>query len=200
MQGAILSLHYLPCISWFRDFMAHSPVLIEKEENFVKSTARNRCEIAGANGKQVLSVPILGGRDHHQKYKQTRIAYQNHWRSSHWQSIRSAYGSAPYFEFYCERFQKFYESEHEFLFDFNHELLKLVLATLKAKKEFSFTQYYNSAVAEMIDLRNRSAEDSMPRYYQVFEERNGFIGDLSILDLIFHLGPQALSYIEKLKG
>lgn len=201
MSAALLSLHYLPDIAWFRNYLNYEVIRIEKQENFVKSTGRNRCDIAGANGRQTLTIPLAGGRDHHRKYTDTKIAYVSNWQDSHWHSIKSAYGSTPYFEFYAHIFQKFYEKQYEHLFDFNADLLTAVLSVLKVKKGFEFTTTYEKNVAGKIDLRSGRGSlkhtPDFPRYLQVFEERNGFISNLSILDLIFHLGPQSTDYIAK---
>ena len=113
MHTCLVELPYLPNIVWFSNFLKMENVWIEREENFVKSTFRNRCEIAGANGRQMLSIPLQGGRDHHRLYKETRILNDTRWQKIHWQGIRSAYGSAPYFEFYEDRIRKFYETEFE---------------------------------------------------------------------------------------
>ncbi len=191
MKAALLELPYLPNIIWFRKFLKYENILIEREENFVKSTFRNRCEIAGANGKQKLSIPVVGGRDHHQLYKNVKIDNSVPWQKIHWQSIRSAYGSTPFFEFYAERFQPFYEKEFEFLFEFNHELLKTVLKILKTEKMFELTSVFKKQPEGMIDLRGKKEVETLKRYYQSFEERNGFQENLSIIDVIFNLGPQA---------
>ena len=201
MNAALLDLQYLPNISWFARFTQYEHIWIEKHENFVKSTGRNRCEVAGANGRQTLTIPLLGGRDHHQKYTETKMAYSSNWKDSHWHSIKSAYGSAPYFEFYAHIFQKFYEKEHVFLYDFNLELLNSVLSMLKLSKGYEFTTEYQKEPIDKANLRSTRNTtiviQSLPRYYQVFEERNGFISNLSILDLIFHLGPESKEYLLK---
>jgi hypothetical protein len=199
MAAALLDLQYLPNISWFKNFTNYEFIWIEKQENFIKSTGRNRCEIAGANGRQTLTIPLLGGRDHHQKYTDVKIACTSNWNDSHWHSIKSAYGSAPYFEFYAHIFQKFYEKPPLFLFDFNLELLNAVLSILKLSKGYELTTTYQKELTDKINLRSTRntplAIPTLPRYYQVFEERNGFLSNLSILDLIFHLGPQCKEYL-----
>ena len=199
MSAAVLELPYLPNISWFKNYVRYEQIWIEQHENFVKSGSRNRCRIAGANGLQTLTIPLQGGRDHHRLYTNTQIAYHSDWQKNHWHSIRSAYGSAPYFEFYAHLFQKFYEKQYPLLFDFNLELLRATLAALKMKKGFEFTTVYENKFDDKTDLRsqrNASTETpNLPRYYQVFEERNGFIADLSVLDLIFNLGPQSSDYL-----
>jgi hypothetical protein len=185
MSAALLSLHYLPNIAWLKTFVQNENIWIEKQENFVKSTGRNRCQIAGANGRHTLTIPLLGGRDHHRLYSDTKIAYETHWQDSHWYSIQSAYGSAPYFEFYAHIFQKFYEKEYPGLFDFNLELLNVLISVLKVKKNFEFTTEYQKIPVGITDLRfGKNIVDAaiiLPRYLQVFEERHGFLSNLSIL-------------------
>jgi hypothetical protein len=187
---AITYLPYLPNINWLQNFVKHQP-RIEAHENFVKSTCRNRCEIAGANGKQILPIPLEGGRDHHRLYREVRISYHEDWQKKHWQSIRSAYGSAPFFEFYADRFQPFYERRYELLFDFNMDMLKTVLVALKFNNSLTITEAYQSAD---IDLR-RETEISAIEYHQVFRERNGFYPNLCALDLLFNEGNRSKAII-----
>jgi hypothetical protein len=198
MPAALIDLQYLPSISWFCTYLSYPEVWIEREENFVKSTARNRCSIAGAGGEIRLTIPLKGGRDHHRKYSETAISYQTNWHLQHWQSIVSAYGSAPFFEHYCEKFQKIYETPPALLFDFNLALLNMALTLLKLNKDYKLTAVYEKEPAGITDFRSsrhNTLNIQHGRYYQVFEERNGFISNLSILDLLFNLGPEAKSYL-----
>ena len=194
MNSSIFYLPYLPNINWLQNFLKQDVVLLEAEENFVKSTYRNRCEIAGANGKQILTIPIVGGRDHHQLYKKVRISYTENWQKKHWQAILSTYGSAPFFEFYAHKFQPFYEKQFDFLFEFNLELLHTTLSVLKFKKDFKLTTQYQKLNSEMIDLRNANQTSSI-KYYQGFEERNGFVANLCALDIIFNEGNRSKEII-----
>ena len=196
MNAALLYLPYLPNINWLQNFAKHETVLIEREENFVKSTYRNRCEIAGANGKQTLSIPIIGGRDHHQLYREVRISYTENWQRKHWQAIRSAYGSAPFFEFYAEKFQPLYEKKFELLFDFNLALLKTSLSILKLSSDFRITEIFEKEPTGKIDLRSDEQISSL-KYYQVFQERNRFIPNLCVLDLIFNEGNRSTEIISQ---
>ncbi len=196
-MAAVFYLPYLPNISWLQNFAKYDSVLIEAEENFVKSTFRNRCEIAGANGKQVLTIPIIGGRDHHQLYKQVRISYTENWQKRHLQAIRSAYGSAPFFEFYAHKFELVYQKQFEFLFEFNSELLKITLSVLKLNNNLHFTTEYMKESSETIDLRGANESSTELKYYQVFEERNGFVANLCALDLIFNEGNRSLEVISR---
>lgn len=201
MNKALIDLQYLPSITWFSQYLKHEQVWIERHENFVKSTGRNRCAIAGANGLQLLSIPLQGGRDHHRLYTGLNISYKADWQSNHWQSIISAYGSTPYYEHYGYRLQPFYERQHESLFEFNLQLLQAVLKMLKAEREILFTDSYVKApngVADLRTVRKNDMEISTPPYYQIFADKNGFIPNLSIIDLIFHKGPEAKEYLMKM--
>lgn len=190
-------MQYLPTIGWFKKILQAENVLVEQHENFVKSTGRNRSAIVGANGLQLLTIPLAGGRDNHRAYSQVGIAYQADWQSNHWQSIVSAYGSTPYFEHYAFKLQPFYEKRIDSLFDFNLQLLKVLLKMLKTEREIQFTGSYAKTVEGLTDLRSGRKNDEvpMPPYYQIFSHKHGFIPNLSIIDLIFHKGPEAKEYI-----
>jgi hypothetical protein len=203
MVTALIDLQYLPNVNWMANFMAFDKLIIEQHENFIKSTYRNRCEIAGAGGKLTLTIPVAGGRDHHQKYGATKIDKTKSWQHAHWQSIIAAYGSSPFFDFYADKLEPFYNRPFELLFDFNIQLLKTLMQMLKAKKEFEFTSVYEKMPMGVIDLRSTRQSMLNPvinhqRYYQVFEDRNGFMPNLSVLDLIFNEVPVAMSYIQRL--
>lgn len=195
-MSTVMYLPYLPDINWLQKYVACQPIVIERHENFVKSTNRNRCRITGANGVQMLSIPLGGGRDHHRLYTDVKISNAVNWQQKHWQAIRSAYGSAPYFEYYADRFLTSYEKQYEYLFEFNADLLRVVLKSLKLSTEIVFTESYQPTDAYSNDLRNDKQESSV-RYYQVFEERNGFVPNLCVLDLLFNEGPQALAILRQ---
>lgn len=197
MSVALLYLPCLPSVSWLMDFASHERIVIENEENFIKATFRNRYEIAGPNGRILLTVPVEGGREKRQKYKEVRICYRMNWQKIHWQSIRSAYGRAPFFEYYSDKFEAIYQKQYDSLFNFNMLLLEQVLGMLRISKDVGMTTSFERMPADVIDLRTLDdrPERNLPRYYQVFEERNGFISNLSIMDLLFHLGPGAKNYL-----
>lgn len=201
MNGTLLELPYLPNIKWMSCFLQSQNVCIERHENFVKSTYRNRCEIAGPNGRQVLSIPLSGGRDTHRLYTQVQMQTDARWRKIHWQSIRSAYGRSPFFEYYSQPFEAQFLNTQTSLFEFNYGLLCTMLRLLKCNNPILFTSSYEPNPSELCDYR--LIEPAQPvevlRYYQVFEDRNGFMANLSGIDLLFNMGPAAKDYLLKLK-
>ncbi|SEG36800.1 WbqC-like protein family protein [Halpernia humi] len=200
MNIQLLPLFYLPNISWFSEFLKKdSEVILEKFENFPKQTFRNRTNIYGANGKLSLVIPI----NHTGKrlYKETEISYAENWQKQHWKSIKNAYQSSPYFEFYEDRFAKIYENQEQYLFDFNLKALEILLNLLKIDQNIQFTEKYE-AETSALDLRQefsakKESKKNFENYYQIFSEKYGFIYDLSVCDLLFNLGPESLIYLRK---
>lgn len=189
----LLPTAYFPPISYFSDICRHDELVIETQETFPKQTLRNRCEIATSQGSFRLSVP-LAGRSNKSKAFEVRIA-QTNWRELHWKSIMTAYGSSPFFIFYEQEIRALLNSQQDNLIAYNTELLKGIFKLLKLNKSIIFTSVYETEF-EGTNRRNFHKSIVNP-YHQVFNEKTGFINDLSILDLIFNLGPQSLSYLQR---
>jgi hypothetical protein len=201
MQGAILPLFYLPPIEYFNNFVKYKEnILIEQYEHFPKQTFRNRASIQSPNGKLDLIIPVVKGSKVHTKVKDVRISYDFDWQRLHWMSLQTSYRRSSYFEYYEDQLSPFYEKKWDYLLDFNLEIFTLLLKLLKLKGEYALTQSYEEGYEGMADLRNSispkktSAHNFQP-YYQVFEERHGFIPNLSIVDLLFSQGPQSSKFI-----
>lgn len=185
---------YLPSIVWMQRMAALEVIYVNSEERFRKSTDRNRCTIAGANGKIMLSVPLTGGRGVKSKTKDVRINYSEPWQKHHWKSIQTAYGKSSFFHFYEDRLQPFYEQRFEFLIDFNIHILQVCFEILHWTKKIE-TEVQNSKLKTknrpVPVLQGKPDTPVLKPYHQVFEERHGFIPNLSILDLICTMGPEA---------
>jgi hypothetical protein len=197
MAGKILvSTAYLPPIEYFALISKADEVLIEKEENYLKQTYRNRCYILSAYGPQLLSVPVYLGSIHKTPIKDIRIDYSKRWQNVHLRAMTASYNSSPYYEFYFDIFERIILKDHEFLLDLNFELTESVLKILKIKKSISYTSVFEHINKIPNDFRYiiSPKEDSnfiMKEYRQVFNPGNGFIPGLSIVDLIFNMGPEA---------
>ena len=198
----LLPIFYLPPISWFSVFLdSENEVSFEQFENFPKQTYRNRAVIYGANGKLPLIIPIkhTGKRE----IKDIEISFTEDWQKLHWKSIKTAYQSTPYFEYYEDKLKSIFEKKENSLMDFNLKALKVVLNILKTEKDFSLTQEYfknpeSEDHRETFSAKSES-ELQMAQYYQSFSEKHGFIKDLSILDLICNIGPESLTYIKNIE-
>lgn len=202
MKTKLLPIFYLPPVSWFAAFLdAESEIMLEKSENLPKQTYRTRANIYGANGKLSLIVPV-----HHNGKRVMRdieISYAEDWMNLHWKSIKTAYQSSPYFEFYEDRLAEMYSRKEKFLVDFNLKTLETVQQILKTEKAYSLNNEYD-ACPESEDLRNFFSAKKRPEteaepYYQTFSDKLGFLPDLSILDLICNKGPESLTYIKNIK-
>lgn len=198
---ALLPIFYLPPISWFSEFLKEeNDVILEQSENFPKQTYRNRTNIYGANGKLSLIIPI-----HHtgnRCIKDVEISYAEDWQKLHWKSIKNAYQSSPYFEYYETKLENIFKDQPKTLLAFNLKALKMILEILKTEKEYSLTEEYVQSV-EFLNFREKfsakkDSEYQMNEYYQTFSDKLGFIKDLSIIDLICNLGPESNSYIKNI--
>ncbi|WP_207532555.1 WbqC family protein [Desertivirga arenae] len=200
-KGAIFPLFYLPPVEFFAKLKSQEGLLLmEKEEHFPKQTYRNRASIYSANGKLDLVVPVIKGSKNQTKAKDVRISYDFNWQRLHWLSIQASYRNSAFFEFYEDDFAPFYHQRTEFLFDYNESLLKVILKALKLNVVFDYTKDYQSTYPEFIDYRysihpKLSSDYESNAYYQVFEDKNGFIPNLSILDLLCSKGPQSLQFL-----
>lgn len=208
--GILLELQYLPPIQYFAKLLHYPTVYLEAQEHYVKGTYRNRCYIASANGRLRLSIPLEKGKNEQQHIREVRIAYFEPWQHWHWEGIKSAYGKSPFFEHYADFLSPFYEKQYEFLFDWNSDLLQMIIKILGVKIDLQYTSdYQKHLTSEIIDSRNaispkthRQIQDTgfQPiRYEQVFIEKHGFLPNLSILDLLFCTGPEAVFLLKNMR-
>ncbi|QQV01856.1 MULTISPECIES: WbqC family protein [Chryseobacterium] len=202
MQNILLPVFYLPPVSWFSEFLsAENEIIFEQFENFPKQTYRNRTNIYGANGKLSLIIPI--NHNGSRILKDIEISYREDWQKLHWKSIKTAYQSSPYFEYYEDKLIKLYESRDKFLLDFNLKSIEIIQKILKTEKAYSLNNEYVK-FPEEVNFRERfsaknPSEYEMDEYYQTFSDKMGFLKDLSILDLICNKGPESVTYLKEIK-
>ncbi|RZL38627.1 MAG: hypothetical protein EOO96_02525 [Pedobacter sp.] len=200
-SSAIFPLFYLPPVSYFTALKANDfNFLIEKHEHFVKQTYRNRASIASPDGILDLMIPVIKGSKFKTPIKDVKISYDAKWQRLHWLSMQTCYRSSAYFEFYEDGLAPFYERKYDFLFDFNIELLAWILKQLKQNNNLAYTSEYENDIPKAIDFRssfNKSSihSEGAKNYFQVFSDRNDFLPNLSIIDLLFNQGPQTKLYL-----
>ena len=204
MKQLLLSTTYFGPIQWYQKLYRAESVQIERWESFQKQTYRNRCIIATTNGSQALTVPI------ERQFtinciKDIRISDHGNWRHLHWNALQSAYGESPFFDYYQDDIRPFFEQRWDYLLDFNEAIREKMceLIDIQPKVDYSkkFTVYsLSSCVPDYrMVIRPKNPEpdpDFTPkRYYQVYEQKHGFLPNLSILDLLFNMGPESIFYL-----
>ena len=217
MTTALLQTTYFGPVQWYQKLKRYDHCVIEQYDSYQKQTYRNRCVIATANGLQALTVPV----DHspltidHVQCKDLRISDHNQWRRVHWNALQSAYSESPFFEYYADDIRPFFEQKYEFLIDFNEAIRQKMceLIDIEASVSYSsgfmvhgsgfkvhgsgFMVHGSWDFREVIHAKHPQDDpEFQPRsYWQVFQHRYGFQPNLSILDLLFCMGPEAVFYL-----
>ncbi|WP_298424826.1 WbqC family protein [uncultured Kordia sp.] len=194
---------YFPSIAHYVVFAKSEQLMFEMEDNFQKQTYRNRTYVYGANGKLMFNVPVRHNKEiKNQKYKDIEIANETPWQRLHWKSLESAYRTSPYFEYYEDELRPLFEKRYTFLMDLNIDTIQLVNECLQLEIETAKTMTYEPIVSNMNDFRKlvvvkKEPDYGFEKYTQVFDAKHDFIPNLSILDLLFNEGTNALSYLEQ---
>ena len=212
MTTALLQTTYFGPVQWYQKLKRYDHCVIEQYDSYQKQTYRNRCVIATANGLQALTVPV----DHspltidHVQCKDLRISDHNQWRRVHWNALQSAYSESPFFEYYADDIRPFFEQKYEFLIDFNEAIRQKMCELLDIETSVSYSSGFMvqgsgfrvqgsgfKDFREVIHAKHPQDDpEFQPRsYWQVFQHRYGFQPNLSILDLLFCMGPEAVFYL-----
>lgn len=201
---ALFSTAYFPPISYVAAMLNKQVVVVEQYETFPKQTYRNRAVVATANGLLPLSVPVVRTNGNHTYTKDMDICYNENWAAKHWRAIESAYNSSPYFLYYKDDVEAILNKKHRTLLELNMDILAFVFKKLKVAKDIILSTDFVGvdANADIEDYRNRFSPKNkeiiqLSPYDQVFEDRFGFVPNLSILDLLFNMGPDSLGYLKE---
>lgn len=178
---------------------------MESCEHYQKQSFRTRCAILTANGREVLSLPVVHRHDK-EPIRETRIDYSTPWQRTLWRAIESAYGGSPFFLYYRDAIQPFFEKRFELLFDYNFLIIKALINALRLPATVSTTEDFlpmaDNDLRQLIHPRRQSDAGYPLRltepYYQVFAHKFGFVPNVSVIDLLFNLGPEAGPYLQRL--
>jgi hypothetical protein len=202
MNNIIIHPSYFPSISHFVAIAEANIVTFEVEDNFQKQTNRNRMYIYSPNGIQLLNVPVKHNKVRHQRIKEVRVENDFDWQKQHFKSLEAAYRSSPFFEFFEDDLLPIFEKKHSFLMDLNLEVFELITRCLRMKIEYTTTTEYIHEIKanQIIDFRylanGKKDQSQFESYTQVFDDKFGFINNLSVLDLVFNEGKFALDYLK----
>lgn len=200
---AHISTSYLGPVQQYCKMIQYPEIFLETQENFLKQTYRNRCIIATANGPLALSIPVVKPDTLKCIIKDMKISDHGNWRKLHWNALVSAYRMSPFFEYYEDDFAPFYEKKYEYLLDFNENLRELICNLIDINPRIILTEEYipnaDDDYREIIRPKHEGEDSSFHPvpYYQVFREKFGFIPNLSIVDLLFNMGPESAIVLNK---
>lgn len=198
-----LTSAYWGPVQYYSKLFRYAHVVMEQFDHYTKQTYRNRCVIAAPDGPLALTVPVEKYEGQKCTMKDIRISDHGNWRHLHWNALESAYRNSPFFEYYADDFRVFYEKKWDFLFDFNLAIQNTVCSLLDLHPTIQCSENFLESDAEshVADCRfliqprisyERDPDFKPVSYYQVFEQRNGFLPNLSIADLLFNMGPEGL--------
>ena len=202
-MNSLLLPTYFPSISHFSVMAQSENITFEMEDNFQKQTNRNRTYIYSPNGIQLLNIPVKHSKEAHQKTRDVLIENEFDRQKQHFKSLEAAYRSSPFFEFFEDDIRPIFEKKHTLLLDLNMEVLDIVTKCLRMKPQFSKTTEYFHEVENISDFRylanGKKDPNSFEKYPQVFDDKHGFINNLSVLDLLFNEGKFAMDYLKSQK-
>ena len=192
-------------IQYFARLVREKEVILEQYDHYLKQTYRNRCLIAGPNGPLSLSVPVKRTRGKKNLFRDIRVDYDTPWNKIHWKSYEAAYSASPFFEYFREELLPFYEKTYQFLLDLNVGLIEFTLGMMGLTIPLKMTDEFLPLVDEKdprhyinpkMDIKVNDPDFKPRSYHQVFQEKNGFLPNLSILDLLFNEGARSLSILK----
>lgn len=193
---------YFPNIAHFIAMVRAENVTLEVDDNYQKQTFRNRAYIYGANGLLPLSIPVIHTQKNRQKYRDVKISNTTKWQSLHWKSLQSAYSTSPFFEFYEDDLKPLFQLNSDFILDHNLKCFETISECLQLDLKVITSESYKKIDKDKTDCRHlvhakKETPILLKKYTQVFNDKHGFIQNLSILDLLFNEGPNSLLYLEE---
>ncbi len=189
-----IETQFLPS-QYFFALHAQQGVYVEIHENYQKRSFRNRCIIAGPNGPQLLTIPLRKGKNQQKPITKVEISYDEDWPRKHLSALKTAYQSAPFYEHYIDGLKEILLKKEPFIFLLNKNLMDWFIYQLADLKSIQYTDTFHKNIGSL-DKRNTCNPRNYQlwntlKYPQVFEDRLGFLPNLSMIDLLFCQGPAA---------
>ena len=191
---------YFSPISQYHAILNSNSITFEVEDNYQKQTYRNRCYIYGANGKQLLNIPVSIPKSSKKTKSKDILVKNSNWQKQHYKSLEAAYNHSPFFEFYKDDLQKIFSKKYTYLLDVNLDSFNFIKNALELPIEYKFSKTYEENkpddFRELADSKKK-VEISFLSYIQMFDQKFGFLKNLSILDLLFMEGPNSINFLVK---
>lgn len=192
---------YFSPISQYSEIVKSDAIVFEMEDNFQKQSYRNRCYIFNSNGKQLLNIPVKdGSKEVSSRKKNKDMLVENNipWQDHHLKSLQTAYRTSPFYEFYEDDLLPIFTKKYKYLQDVNIDTFLFITDALQINQNYSKTKEYNININD--DYRDLASVKNQPeklvnKYIQMFDDKHGFLPNLSILDLLFMEGPNTISYL-----
>ncbi len=202
MEALFIPTYFSP-IAQYAAILKSEKVFFEIEDNFQKQTYRNRCYIYGANGRLLLNIPVKHlPSEGRKKTKDTLVENDFPWQQQHFKSLKSAYRSSPFFEFFEDDLAKIFNKTYKYLIDVNIDTFLFVADALELTNTYQKTTEYIQAPSytdyRVLAKAKQGMEIDMDVYVQVFDEKHGFLKNLSILDILFMEGANSITFLEKI--
>ncbi|XOV67971.1 MAG: WbqC family protein [Fluviicola sp.] len=192
---AVYPTTYFGSVIYYQSLVKHSHVLIETKEHFPKQSYRNRCDILSADGILSLSIPVKKPFGSKTPTDDIQLANNENWRARHWRAIKTAYQSAPYFDYYGIEVHDLIHRKDELLMDLNAAITARIIEWLDLPltigKTDAFRPIQPEDPRELLVDKNRNNEFEKSPYIQVFPSEHSFTPNISILDAIMCAGPLA---------
>ncbi len=183
-----LPLYLLPSVDWFAEAICAESIVLGDEEQFTKQTERNRLMYGTFQGTKTFSIPLINNTIGF-GFDRVLISYDTNWPQQLVNALKTAYGKSPFFEYYGYRFEAIILSRPSNLWDLNFNLLSEIINCLRIDIPIS--------IQKIKAINSETLHEVIP-YYQVFSEKTEFQPHLTILDLIYNEGPDAIHVLRKM--
>ncbi len=198
---ALLHPTYFPNVAHMAIMLQSESINFEYCDTYGKQTYRNRCCIMGANGLLQLNIPVIHTQKNRQLYRNVAVTHAEKWQLKHLKSLETAYRKSPFFEYYIDDLKPLFTKEVSHLYEFNMDCLKVIFECLQLPLSFSFTKSFDQNQGQVSDARTlvfckKEVNQFFENYIQVFNDKHGFVGNLSVLDLLFNEGPNTINYLK----
>lgn len=195
-------LYPFPNLHWWKKFLSNPTIISQSSDiRYKKNQAYNKYSIVNSNGLLDLSIPIMNGRNQRIPFHEVRISYTEDWQKKHWRTLTSAYNNSPYFEYFSHHLAPLFENKIEFLHEFNSMAFDKILEIIRFdQSKISYVDYDTLSESDLKDFEfyfiNKNFNFQHKSYHQVFSDKNEFIMNTSILDVIFNEGKNFSQFLK----